>query len=152
MNASPLVVSPVLGEAEAHQLMLLNHFFHLPVVDVNGQLVGLHVAEKLRSPDQRKETLVIMAGGRGQRLMPLTANTPKPMLPLQGRPILEHIIERAKRGGFCRIVISVNYLAEVITEHFGDGSAHGVAIHYLEEQQPLAGALSLLPPSLRQDR
>jgi dTDP-glucose pyrophosphorylase len=153
MNASPLVVSPDLGEAEAHQLMLLNHFFHLPVVDASGQLVGLHVAEQLRSPVQRSETLVIMAGGRGQRLMPLTANIPKPMLPLQGRPILEHIIERAKLEGFCRVVISVNYLAEVITEHFGDGSAHGVAIHYLREQQPLgtAGALSGLPPSLRQE-
>ena len=153
MNASPLVVSPELGEAEAHQLMLLNHFFHLPVVDGTGQLVGLHVAEQLRSPDQRSETLVIMAGGRGQRLMPLTANTPKPMLPLQGRPILEHIIERAKLEGFRQVVISVNYLAEVITEHFGDGTAHGVVIHYLQERQPLgtAGALAALPSSLRQE-
>lgn len=153
MNASPLVVSPQLGEAEAHQLMLLNHFFHLPVVDASGQLVGLHVAEQLRSPEQRSETLVIMAGGRGQRLMPLTATIPKPMLPLQGRPILEHIIERAKLEGFRQVVISVNYLAEVITEHFGDGSCHGVAIHYLQERQPLgtAGALAALPASLRQE-
>jgi len=75
------------------------------------------------------------------------------MLPLQGRPILDHIIERAKLEGFRQVVISVNYLAEVITQHFGDGSAHGVAIHYLREQQPLgtAGALSSLPPSLRQE-
>jgi len=153
MNTSPLVVSPELGEAEAHQLMLLNHFFHLPVVDGSGKLVGLHVAEHLRTPEQRSETLVIMAGGRGQRLMPLTATTPKPMLPLHGRPILEHIIERAKREGFVQVVISVNYLAEVITEHFGDGSAHGVAIHYLREQQPLgtAGALAALPSSLREE-
>lgn len=152
MNAAPLVVSPELGEAEAHQLMLLNHFFHLPVVDKTGQLVGLHVAEQLRCPEQRSETLVIMAGGRGQRLMPLTANTPKPMLPLQGRPILEHIIERAKLEGFRQVVISVNYLAEVITKHFGDGSGHGVSIHYLREQKPLgtAGALAALPSSLRQ--
>lgn len=67
MNASPLVVSPELGEAEAHQLMLLNHFFHLPVVDARGQLAGLHVAEQLRSPEQRSETLVIMAGGVGNQ-------------------------------------------------------------------------------------
>jgi dTDP-glucose pyrophosphorylase len=147
MNASPLVVSAELGEAEAHQLMLLNHFFHLPVVDAEGQLVGLHVAEQLRSPEPRDEALVIMAGGRGQRLMPLTANTPKPMLPLRGRPILEHIIEQAKLDGFHRIVISVNYLAELIIDYFGNGSNHGVAIEYLQEDQPLgtAGALAHLP-------
>jgi len=153
MNGSPLVVSPELGEAEAHQLMLLNHFFHLPVVDANGQLAGLHVAEQLHSPEQRTEPLVIMAGGRGNRLMPLTASIPKPMLPLQGRPILEHIIERAKLEGFREIVISVNYLADVITDHFGDGSSHGVAIHYLHERKPLgtAGALAALPARLRQE-
>lgn len=151
MNTSPLVVSPELREIEAHQLMLLNHFFHLPVVDSSGQLVGLHVAEQLRSPEQRAETLVIMAGGRGQRLMPLTATIPKPMLPLQGRPILEHIIQRAKSEGFRNVVISVNYLADVIIDYFGDGSLHGVAIQYLRESQPLgtAGALSSLPKSLR---
>jgi dTDP-glucose pyrophosphorylase len=152
MNASPLVVSAELGEAEAHQLMLLNHFFHLPVVDAEGQLVGLHVAEQLRSPEPRSEALVIMAGGRGQRLMPLTASTPKPMLPLQGRPILEHIVERAKLEGFRRVVISVNYLAEVITDYFSDGSGHGVVIDYLREDQPLgtAGALAALPAELQQ--
>jgi len=153
MNPSPLVVYPDLGEAEAHQLMLLNHFFHLPVVDGNGRLVGLHVAEQLRSPEPRSETLVIMAGGRGQRLMPLTATTPKPMLTLNGRPILELIIERVKIEGFRDVVISVNYLAEVITSHFGDGSAHGVSITYLHENHPLgtAGALAALPARHRQE-
>jgi dTDP-glucose pyrophosphorylase/predicted transcriptional regulator len=151
MNPSPLVVSPELEESAANQLMRLNHFFHLPVVDQSGKLVGLHVAEQLRSPEQRTEALVIMAGGRGQRLMPLTANTPKPMLPLRGRPILEHIVERAKLEGFHKMVISVNYLAEVITGHFGDGAPYGVAIEYLREDQPMgtAGALALLPSSLR---
>ena len=110
MNASPLVVSPDLGEAEANQIMLLNHFFHLPVVNANGKLVGLHVADQLRSREPRSETLVIMAGGRGKRLMPLTADTPKPMLPVNGRPILDHILERVKMEGFRKIVISVNYL------------------------------------------
>jgi len=153
MNPSPLVVSPDLDEAEAHQLMLLNHFFHLPVVDSNGRLVGLHVAEQLRSPEPRSETLEIMAGGRGQRLMPLTATIPKPMLPLNGRPILEQIIERVKLEGFRDVVISVNYLAEVITSHFGDGSAHGISITYLYEHQPLgtAGALGALPARHRQE-
>ncbi len=152
MNGSPLVVSPELGEAEAHQLMLINHFFHLPIVDHKGQLVGLHVAQQLCSPEPLKETLVIMAGGRGKRLMPLTANIPKPMLPLHGKPILEHIIEKAKLDGFQKIVISVNYLSEVITNHFGNGESHGVAIEYLHEKQPLgtAGALGSLKNETRQ--
>jgi dTDP-glucose pyrophosphorylase len=151
MNASPLVVSAELGEIEAHQLMLLNHYFHLPIVDTKGRLVGLHVAEQLQSAKPRCEALVIMAGGRGQRLMPLTATTPKPMLPLHGRPILEHIIEQAKHEGFHRIVISVNYLADIIIEYFGDGSNHGVTIDYLREDHPLgtAGALAHLPGDIK---
>ena len=151
MNTSPLVVSAELGDQQANQLMLINHFFHLPVVDNDGKLIALHVAEQFRSLVQRSEALVIMAGGRGKRLMPLTENTPKPMLPLQGRPILEHIIERAKLEGFKRIAISVNYLASVITDYFGDGSRHGVCIEYLHEDQPLgtAGALAYLPEDLK---
>lgn len=151
MNTSPLVVSAELGDQQANQLMLINHFFHLPVVDSDGKLIALHVAEQFRSLVQRSEALVIMAGGRGKRLMPLTENTPKPMLPLQGRPILEHIIERAKLEGFKRIAISVNYLASVITDYFGDGSKYGVCIEYLHEDQPLgtAGALAYLPEDLK---
>jgi NDP-sugar pyrophosphorylase family protein len=73
------------------------------------------------------------------------------MLPLNGRPILAHIIERAKLEGFRQVVISVNYLSEIIKGHFGDGSSHGVAIEYLQEHQPLgtAGALAALPANLR---
>jgi dTDP-glucose pyrophosphorylase/CBS domain-containing protein len=153
MNATPLVVSPELGEAEAHQLMLLNHFFHLPVVDGSGCLVGLHVAEQLHTPTAKAETLVIMAGGRGQRLMPLTAQTPKPMLPIHGKPILQHIIERAKLDGFINIVISVNYMADQIVEAFGNGSGLGMSIFYIHETEPLgtAGALALLPQELQTD-
>lgn len=152
MNKAPLVVSDQLNEREAHQLMILNHYFHLPVIDVNGLLVGLHVASHLLAPRQRDEALVIMAGGRGQRLMPLTATTPKPMLPLHGRPILEHIVDRARLDGFQRVLISVNYLAEQIIDYFGDGSGRGLVIDYLREDRPLgtAGALSALPADIKQ--
>ena len=146
MNKAPLIVSPDLGESEAHQLMLVNHFFHLPVVNREGILIGLHVAEQLQSISPRKETLVIMAGGRGKRLMPLTETCPKPMLPLKGKPILEHLIERAKANGFHNIVLSVNYLSDQVSDYFGDGRKFGVKITYLHENTPLgtAGALSLL--------
>ncbi|MDO6351111.1 nucleotidyltransferase family protein [Synechococcus sp. YX-04-1] len=146
MNKSPLIVSPDLGENEAHQLMLVNHFFHLPVVNDQGHLVGLHVAEQLQSISQRNETLVIMAGGRGKRLIPLTDTCPKPMLPINGKPILEHLIDRAKADGFSKIVISVNYLSDQIINHFQDGSRFDVQINYIHENKPLgtAGSLSLL--------
>ena len=146
MNKSPLIVSPDLGENEAHQLMLVNHFFHLPVVDSQGILVGLHVTEQLQNFTRRNETLVIMAGGRGKRLMPLTDHCPKPMLPLNGKPILEHLIVRAKKDGFYKITITVNYLSEKIIDYFQDGSNFEVQINYVHENKPLgtAGSLSLL--------
>ena len=146
MNQAPLIASPDLRESEAHQLMLVNHFFHLPVVNDQGVLIGLHVTEQLQSISRKEETLVIMAGGRGKRLMPLTESCPKPMLPLKGKPILQHLIERAKTDGFHKIVLSVNYLANQICEFFEDGSKFGVNITYIHEEKPLgtAGALSLL--------
>ena len=147
MNAAPLVVSQELGEAEAHQLMLMNHFFHLPIVDADGHLVGLHVAEQLCVSTVRSETLVIMAGGRGKRLMPLTETVPKPMLHVKGKPMLEHILDHAKLDGFREIVLSVNYLSHVIKDYFRDGSSFGLNIRYIEEDRPLgtAGSLSCLP-------
>ncbi|MBS1488882.1 MAG: nucleotidyltransferase family protein [Bacteroidetes bacterium] len=80
---------------------------------------------------------IIMAGGRGQRLMPLTANTPKPMLPVGAKPILEHNIERLKKFGIKRIHISVNYLADVIRDYFQDGAKWELDIGYVQETQPL---------------
>lgn len=146
MNSAPLVVSPDLGEKQAYQLMLVNHFFHLPIVDKQGILVGLHVTTQLHTISQRDESLIIMAGGRGKRLMPLTESCPKPMLPIKGKPILQHLIEKAKNDGFHKIILSVNYLSNQISEFFGDGSQLGVSIKYLHEEFPLgtAGALSLL--------
>ena len=151
MNVAPLIVTPELGENEAHQLMIVNHYFHLPIINSQGILVGLHVAEQLQSKACRNEALVIMAGGRGKRLMPLTDNCPKPMLPIRGKPILEHVIERAKSDGFQNIILSVNYLAEQIINHFEDGKKFNLSITYIHEKEPLgtAGGLSLLEDNIR---
>ena len=88
-----------------------------------------------------------MAGGRGQRLRPLTDTIPKPMLKVAGRPILERIILHLVGFGIRRIFISVNYLSDLIEQHFRDGAAHGCAIEYLREREPLGtgGSLGLLP-------
>ena len=147
MNKSPFIVSPDLGESDAYQLMRLNNFLHLPVVDKNNVIVGLHIAEQLQYQEERGEALVIMAGGKGKRLLPLTKDLPKPMLPIRGKPILEHIIEKARLEGFKKIVVSVNYLADIIVDHFGSGERFGVDISYIRENEPLgtAGALGQLP-------
>jgi dTDP-glucose pyrophosphorylase len=90
---------------------------------------------------------VVMAGGEGTRLRPMTHDIPKPMLEIGGMPMLARQIERLARAGIKRVYLSVNYLAHVIEEHFRDGADFGIEIRYLREQERLgtAGALSLLP-------
>ena len=88
-----------------------------------------------------------MAGGLGKRLRPLTENCPKPLLKVGTRPLLETTVMRLKECGFSNIFISVNYMAEKVVDHFGDGHRFGVKIHYLYEDEPLgtAGSLSKIP-------
>ena len=92
--------------------------------------------------------MVIMAGGKGPRLHPQTKNCPKPLLPVAGKPILEHIIESAKVEGFSHFILAIHHLGHMIEEYFGDGETFGVRIEYLREESPLgtAGALALLNP------
>ena len=146
MNTEPTVVNEEFDIYNANALMKLNHFFHLPIVDEKGKVIGLHVADNLQRVEDRKECVVIMAGGEGKRLLPLTENIPKPMLPIQGMPMLEHIIMKLQREGFRDVRISINYLGNMIKEHFGDGRKFGVEIRYLEENSPLgtAGVLANL--------
>ena len=86
---------------------------------------------------------VVMAGGEGSRLRPLTINRPKPMVPIVDRQVMAHIIELLKIHGITEIVVTVQYLANVIQDHFGDGSAYGVHIEYCLEEQPLGTAGSV---------
>jgi len=96
---------------------------------------------------------VVMAGGEGSRLRPLTAQLPKPLLPVAGRPVMEHIVNLLRRHGITEIVATVHYLADMIEEHFGDGSAFGVRMHYEREETPLgtAGAVKQAHDFLRDD-
>ncbi len=144
MNKAPLTTSPHVKEQEAKQIMKANHFFHLPIVDQDGIFTGIHITTQLTLPKDRDEHFIIMAGGRGKRLMPLTKSCPKPMLLINDIPILHHVIDRAKKDGFKNIVISVNYLSEQIIDYFGNGSDFGVNIKYLHEKEPLgtAGAIA----------
>jgi dTDP-glucose pyrophosphorylase/CBS domain-containing protein len=144
----PLVVPPLLGRDTVLQLMQANKIHQLPVVDENRRVIGLHLWDELMIPGQRSNLMVIMAGGQGSRLQPYTEHCPKPLLPVGGKPMLEHIIQRARAEGFQRFVLAIRYLGHMIADHFGDGSRWGVSIDYLREESPMgtAGAIGLLNP------
>lgn len=149
MRTNSLVVPPEMGREMVVHLMRANKLRQLPVVDGDHRVVGLHLWDEDTSSEVRPNTMVIMAGGLGKRLRPHTETCPKPMLPVAGKPMLEHIIERARSEGFRHFVLAVMYLGHVIEDYFGDGSRWQVRINYLRENSPLgtAGALSLLAPA-----
>jgi len=120
---------------------------HLPVVDADGVVMHMEILSELLQLKKRENWVVLMAGGLGKRLHPLTDDCPKPLLKVGNKPILETILLNLKEDGFSKFFISVNYKAEMIEDYFGDGSKWGVEIQYLREKERLgtAGALSLLP-------
>jgi dTDP-glucose pyrophosphorylase len=148
IHRNALVVPPDMGREVVRQIMLANKIQQIPAVDARRHVVGLHLWDEITTPSERPNLMVIMAGGMGKRLRPFTENCPKPMLLVAGKPMLEHIIERAKSEGFRRFVLAIHYLGEMIEEYFGDGTRFGVQIDYLREESPLgtAGALGLLQP------
>ena len=148
MFRSPMVAPPEVGREMVLQLMRVNKIHQLPVVDAEHRVVGLHVWDEIIAPSRRDNMMVIMAGGLGKRLRPFTEDCPKPMLPVAGKPMLEHIIDRARAEGFSRFVLSVHYLGHMVEEYFGNGERWQISIDYLREDSPLgtAGAISLLNP------
>ena len=128
------------------QKALRKQIYQIPIVDNDGKLVKIEELSNLLKTDAKHNRVVLMAGGLGTRLRPLTQDTPKPLLKVGNKPILETIIENFAKYGFVNITISVNYKADMIKEYFGDGSTLGVNIDYIEESKRLgtAGALSLI--------
>ena len=133
---------------EILRLMNVNKIQQIPEVDSLNRVIGLHLWDELNLVPQRENTMIIMAGGKGTRLRPQTEACPKPMLVVGGKPILLHILERAKAQGFKNFLFSIYYLGEIIEDFFGDGTKFGVSINYLREEFPMgtAGALSLINP------
>jgi dTDP-glucose pyrophosphorylase len=148
IHRNALVVPPDMGRELVLQLMVANKIQQIPVVNEQHHVVGLHLWDEITTPPVRPNLMVIMAGGMGKRLRPHTENCPKPLLAVAGKPMLEHIIERAKLEGFSHFVLAIHYLGHMIEDYFGHGERLGVRIDYLREQSPLgtAGALGLLNP------
>jgi len=147
MNTSPKVKKLGIENEEALNYLQETELRNLPIVDDQGKLIKVLHLKDLVKINRSSCTAVILAGGEGKRLRPYTDSIPKPMLEIQGKPMLEHIVHRLKLFNITKIYISVNYLSNIIEDHFGDGSTFGVQIEYLRETKKLgtAGPLALLP-------
>jgi dTDP-glucose pyrophosphorylase/CBS domain-containing protein len=149
MNGRPISIDAGADRSACLAVMNERRILHLPKVDAAGRVVSIVLLEDMIRPvaADQPNWVVLMAGGLGSRLRPLTDDIPKPLLPVGGRPILETILEQLRDHGFHHFYISVNYKAEAVKGHFGDGSRFGVEIRYLEESEPLgtAGPLGLIP-------
>jgi len=119
----------------------------VPLLNDMGQVEDIIILSDLIKPSELPLQAIIMAGGLGQRLMPLTSEMPKPMLSIGDVPLLEHIIKQLKKSGINKIYISTHYKSEIIKDYFNNGSSFGVEIEYLQEEKPMgtAGVLGLLP-------
>ena len=147
MNTDPLTFLEGSSQDAAVALMRERMIHQLPVVDGERRVVGLVTLDSVLRALREETIVVLMVGGLGSRLRPLTESTPKPLLPVGGRPLLEITVDNLARQGFLKFVLSVNYKAEMFREHFGSGQKFGVDIQYVHEAERLgtAGALRLLP-------
>ena len=147
MNVDPVKAKSSDDRQLILSIMKENKLHQVPIVDDAGYLLGLETLDELAFPSHRENTVLLMAGGFGSRLQPLTNECPKPMLKIGGRPILETIILNFIESGFKEFIISLNYKGNMIREYFADGHNLGVSIQYIEEDVSLgtAGSLRLLP-------
>ena len=147
MSAKPKTMPLSAHREEIQMTMQRERVRHMPLTDAEGRVTALESMRHLLTPRELDNWVVIMAGGRGMRLRPLTESTPKPMLEVGGRPVLESIVDIFVAQGFRKIFISVNHLAHKVMNHFEDDARYGAEIRYLEETEPLgnAGSLGLLP-------
>lgn len=150
MHKNPIV--SLVGEDKSNILAKMKELdlLQIPIVDSDGRVVGLETLQSLIEKKKFKNPVFLMAGGFGKRLAPLTNKTPKPLLKVGDKPILENVINQFIDAGFYDFYISTHYRAEMVQEYFGDGSNLNVSIKYIYEDAPLgtAGSLGLLPDNI----
>ena len=146
MNSDPIVALETLKPSQIDLLFKEHKIAHIPLVDEQNILKDLKLKDKATKA-YLPNPVLLMAGGLGKRMRPLTDNCPKPMLKLGSKPILEYIINDLVETGFCNFYISTYYLSHVIKDYFRDGSNWGISITYIDEDKPLGtgGAINLLP-------
>ncbi|MEX2459818.1 MAG: nucleotidyltransferase family protein [Paenibacillaceae bacterium] len=149
MKSEPIIAHVNDSKETILAKMKLKRLHHIPVLDDEGHIVKVELLDELIQSRKRPNWVVLMAGGLGSRLSPMTDETPKPLLKVGTKPILETILDNFIDYGFYRFYLSVNYKADMIKAYFGDGSKWGVEIKYVHEEVRLgtAGALSLIEES-----
>lgn len=145
-TSNPVVAPVSVSLSEALRLMNEYDIGQLPVVDAEGRVHRLILSQDIVPNRELALSAVVMAGGFGKRLLPLTETVPKPMLPVGGKPLLELTIAQLKRAGIKDVNVTTHYLPEAITDHFGTGETFGVHLNYVKEEHPLgtAGGIKLL--------
>ena len=143
MNKNVITVNENTNLQLVKEIMKLKSILQIPIIDKQGKITGLHFWNKILTDKKRNNLVVIMAGGFGKRMKKKTYLTPKPMLLLYGKPILEHIINNLKECGFYNILLTTHYLDYKIRDYFKNGKQFGVRINYIKEKKPLGTAGSL---------
>ena len=142
----PVTASPETDRRALIALMHEHFLRHIPILDNDGIVLDLVMMDDLIPAQDLQLQAMIMAGGLGTRLRPLTEDLPKPMLPVGGKPLMEVVIEQLRQVGIRRVNVTTHYKPEKIFDHFGNGSAYGVELNYVNEDKPLGtgGALGLI--------
>jgi len=151
INKKSFTVFKSLSQSAANRLMQINNIHQIPILNNNKKILGLYVWDEINLVEEKGNQVIVMAGGKGKRMLPYTKKCPKPLLTIGEKPILEHILLKAKKEGFNKFTFSINYLGYKIKNFFNDGNRWNVKIKYLKENFPLgtAGSLSLLKPKPR---
>ena len=139
-HANPRTMPATAAAEEILAVMHRERITFMALVDRDGRLVAMQSMQHLLDTPARDNLVVLMAGGLGQRLRPLTENMPKPMLNVGGRPLLETLVQNCVNQGFRNFCISVNYQAQKVIDYFGDGSRYGASITYIREAERLGTA------------
>ena len=146
MNKKPIHIYKNESPEHIQKIMKFNSILQLPQIDKNRKVKKIFFWNDAKKTKNKSNIFLIMAGGKGKRLLPLTKKTPKPMLKVNGKPIIENIINNAKNFGFRNFFISVNYKKEKIISYLGNGFKNNCKIDYLIEKNPLgtAGSIKLI--------
>ena len=153
MNKKPKFSKINDNEKIYDDIMKKNKIKNLPIVDKSKRVVDIKNLNFFEFKKKFSNPVIIMVGGKGRRLYPLTNNFPKPMLPVYGKPILHHIIDKMKNIGFYNFTFVTNYSSEIIRKYFKDGKKFNIKINYIKEKKFLgtAGGLGLIKKKYKQD-
>ena len=152
MSSNPTTVTKNNTNEEILKIALEKGLYQLPVVDKNKKILEIRLIDELIKPKEKNNKVILMVGGNGKRLMPLTKNNPKPMLNVGGKPILLDIVHKFSKHGYKNIIMCTYYKSNIIQNFFEDGSRFGVKIKYIKEEKKMgtAGALSLIKEKLKE--